>query len=181
MKLVIRDDDISKLTDVSVLKHTHEQFLNAHLTHTVAFICDGLEKNRELINYINHTHNWELAIHGWNHHNYCLMTKQQIEDELDKCILKITNLFGVEPEKWYLPFNGWTKDKGFDLIPYVADIAFYHGIDVDTDCCHISEALDKLESGKKITTNTVYFHSWDIEDLRLLPTLLFLTTHKTCK
>ena len=181
MPLTIREDDVGKLTDVQVLKYVHEQFLNSHVTHTVAFLCDGLEENIPLVEYINKTHNWNLAIHGWNHHNYCTMTKTQIEDELDKCILKIDNLFGVVPEKWYLPFNGFVKDKNFDLVPYVADIAFYHGVDVDNDCYHISDAVVELELGRKLNTDTVYFHSWDREDLKLLPTLLFLTTQKSCK
>jgi peptidoglycan/xylan/chitin deacetylase (PgdA/CDA1 family) len=181
LQIIYREDDVSKLTDVSVLKYVHEQFLNNHLTHTVSFLCDGLEQNIPLIDYINKTHNWNLAIHGWNHHNYCMMSKTQIEDELDKCILQIDNLFGVVPEKWYLPFNGWTDKDGFDKVPFVADLAFYHGIDVDIDCYHISDAVPALEKGEKLRTDTVYFHSWDREELKLLPQLLYLTTHKTCK
>lgn len=179
--LTIREDDVGKLTDVQVLKYIHEQFVNNHLIHTIAFLCDGLEENKPLVDYIKQTHNWNLAIHGWNHHNYCQMTKQQIEDELDKCILKIDDLFGIVPEKWYLPFNGWTKETGFDTVPFVADIAFYHGVDVDNDCYHISDAVAELELGRKLNTDTVYFHGWDREDLKLLPQLLFLTTQKSCK
>lgn len=174
MKLILRDDDVNKNTDINTLKYVHEQFLVHHFTHTVALICDGLEQNQPLIDYINSTHNWDLCIHGWNHHNYCLMTKSQIEDELDKCILKIDDLFGVVPQKWYLPFNGWTKEKGFELVPFVADIAFYHGIDVDNDCYHIFDAITELEKGHKLNTDTVYFHSWDVEDLKLLPNLFYL-------
>lgn len=177
MKIVFRDDDINYQTDIKVLKHIHEQFLKHHKTHTIALICDQLEKNKELINYINSTTNWELCIHGWTHDNYSLLPKQRIEDELDNCILKIEELFHITPEKWYLPWNGWTKENGFDLVPRVADIAIYHGIDVDTDCDHISHFLKVLEEGKVPPTSTVYFHSWDIEDLKLLPNLFFLTEH----
>jgi peptidoglycan/xylan/chitin deacetylase (PgdA/CDA1 family) len=181
MKLVYRDDDVGKLTDVEVIKHIHNQLLENHKTHTVAFLCDGLEQNKPLIDYINKTHNWNLCIHGWNHHNYCKMNKSQIEDELDKCILKVEELFGVVPEKWYLPFNGWVEGKEFDLVPYVAEIAIYHGVDVDIDCYHISDAVAEMELGRKITTDTVWFNNWDIEDLKLLPQLLFLTSQKPCK
>jgi peptidoglycan/xylan/chitin deacetylase (PgdA/CDA1 family) len=176
MNLTYRDDDVCKLTDVEVLKHIHKQLLEQHKTHTVAFLCDGLEKNKPLIDYINSTHNWNLCIHGWNHHNYCNMTKPQIEEELDKCILKVEELFGVVPEKWYLPWNGWTDEFGFEKVPFVADIAFYHGVDVDIDCYHITDAVAELELGRKLNTDTVYFNNWDIEDLKLLPQLLYLTS-----
>jgi len=173
--LVYRNDDISKDTDPDVIKFVHQQFIDSHKTHTIAVICEGLEKNKELIKYVNRTHNWNICIHGWTHDNYCLMDKNRIADDLDKCILKIDALFGIAPEKWYLPWNGWTVSNGFDLVPKVADIAFYHGVDVDTDCDHISHFVEVLERGEKPVTNTVYFHSWDINDLKQLPNLLFLT------
>jgi peptidoglycan/xylan/chitin deacetylase (PgdA/CDA1 family) len=175
MKLIYREDDINKNTSLEAIKFTHQQFVRAHKDHTIAIICEGLENNTEVIDYINKTKNWNFAIHGWTHDNYCLMSRSRIEDELDRCILLIEKLFGEVPEKWYLPWNGWTKNQGFDKIAYVADIAIYHGVDVDTDCDHISHFLKHLEAGKNPVTDTVYFHGWDVEDLKLLPTLLFLT------
>jgi len=175
VRLIFREDDVNKDTDVSVLKYIHEQFVNNHLIHTVSFLCDGLEKNVDLIKYILSTKNWDLTIHGWNHHNYSLMDKNQIEDELDRCILKIDNLFGTVPEKWYLPFNGWTKEFEFQRVPFITDIAFFHGIDVDIDCYHIVDAVNALEKGEKLNTKTVYFHGWDRKDLELLPSLLYLS------
>ena len=174
-KLTIRDDDISKDTDVSILKYVHDQFLLHHKTHTVALLCNRLEENKKLVDYINKTHNWNLCIHGWTHDNYCLMSEQKIASDLDRCILKMEELFGNVPEVWYLPWNGWTKDMGFDLVPRVADIAIYHGVDIDTDCDHISHAVEELENHRKLVTNTVYFHSWDKADLELLPNLFYLT------
>ena len=176
MKITFRDDDIGRTTDISVFKYIHNQFLDHKKTHTIAILCDRLEENKELINYVNTTHNWEICIHGWTHENYSLLPKDRIEEDLDKCILKIERYFGVTPEKWYLPWNGWTKDNGFDLVPRVADLAIYHGIDVDVDCDHISHFTKTLEEGKKPATRTVYFHNWDIEDVKLLPNLLYLTS-----
>lgn len=175
MKLIFRDDCISKETELAILKHVHEQFLNHHRTHTLSLICNGLERNIPLIDYINSTTNWNLCIHGWDYVNYSLLSKTQIADDLDKCILKIEELFGTVPETWYLPWNGWTKESGFDLVPRVADIAIYHGVDVDIDCDHISHAVEVLESHRNLVTNTVYFHSWERADLELLPNLFFLT------
>jgi peptidoglycan/xylan/chitin deacetylase (PgdA/CDA1 family) len=175
MKFTFRDDFYQKKTDVRLATYVHNQFITHHKTHTVTMVCDGLEKNKDLINYMNKTHNWDICIHGWVYENYALMSKWRIEDELDKCILKIEELFGVVPEKWYLPWNGWTAKHGFDLVPKIADLAIYHGVDVDIDCDHIDHMTEVLESGRKPTTNTVYFHSWDVEDLKLLPNLLYLT------
>lgn len=175
MKLIYREDDISKDTTLEAIRFTHTQFINSHKDHTIAIICEGLESNKELIKYVNSTKNWNFAIHGWTHDNYCLMPKARIEDELDKCILLIEKLFGEVPEKWYLPWNGFVHGKGFDLVPYVADIALYHGVDVDNDCDHISHFVETLEHGKNPVSDTAYFHGWDTEDLKLLPQLLFLT------
>lgn len=175
MKFTFRDDFFSKDTDVSVAKYIHNQFLVHHQTHTISVVCEGIEKNKDLINYINKTHNWEICISGWRHENYSKLSKQRIEEDLDKCILKIEEVFGVTPEKWYLPWNGWVAGKGFNLVPRVADLAIYHGIDVDTDCDHIVHFTDTLEAGKRPSTNTVYFYNWEVEDLKLLPNLLYLT------
>lgn len=178
MKLIYSDNDISKKTPIDLIKYVHNQFLIHHRTHTIAVICEGLEQNRQLLDYVNTTTNWEICIHGWTHDNYCLLPKEKIAEDLDKCILKLERCFGVTPEKWYLPDNGWTEEKGFNLVPRVADISIYHGIDVDTDCDHISHAVEELENGRKVVTNTVYFHSWDANDLMLLPNLLYLTEKK---
>jgi hypothetical protein len=178
MKYIFRDDYIDKDTPLEVVKHVHNQFINSHKTHTVTVICEGMEKNTPVIQYINKTHNWDIAIHGWEMVNYCLAPKQKISDDLDKCILKIESLFGVVPEKWYLPWNGWTKENNFDLVPLVADIALYHGVDIDIDCDHISHALNVIESGKNPVTNTIYFNNKDVNDLRLLPNLLYLTNKR---
>jgi len=175
MKFTYREDDISKNTSLEAIKHTHNQFINHHKTHTIALICEGLEENSKLVGYINSTHNWEICIHGWTHENYSLLSKQRIADDLDRCILKVEALFGVTPEKWYLPWNGWTQDNGFDLVARVADIALYHGVDVDTDCDHISHVVELLENGQNPVVDTIYFHGWDVEDLKLLPNLLYLT------
>jgi len=175
MKIIYSENDISKNTSLELIKHTHNQFLKSHKTHTIAIICNGMEENREVVEYINHTSNWDICIHGWDHINYCLAPKAQIADDVDKCILKIEELFNVTPEKWYLPWNGQTKEAGLDLVSYVADIALYHGIDIDTDCEYISRFVEILEAGKNPITDTVYFHGWDVNDLKLLPTLLYLT------
>lgn len=179
MKLVYKDN-ISQDSQLDAVKYVHRQFLTHHLTHTVAVTCQGLETNKPLIDYINKTHNWDIQIHGWTDDNYALMPKSRIEDELDKCILKIEELFGVVPERWYLPWNGWTPQNGFDKVSYVADIAIYHGVDVDVDVDHISHFISVLEAGGKPPAPTVYFHHWEEEDLKQLSNLLYLT-RKFCK
>lgn len=175
MKFIFRDDDISKNTTLDLIKYVHEQFLLHHQTHTIAVICEGLEKNKPLIDYVNSTKNWDICIHGWTHSDYCSFPKSKIEEDLDKCILKIEECFNRVPEKWYLPNNGWSAGSGFNLVPKVADISIYHGVDVDTDCDHISHFTKLIEDGGTPTTNTIYFNSWDREDLMLLPNLLYLT------
>ena len=175
MKFVIREDDISFETDVEIVKYTHNQYLINHKVHTLAVICDGIEKNRELIRYINNTQGWDIQIHGWTHENYALLSKDRIEDDLDKCILKIEGIFGVTPDKWYLPHNRWIKEKGMDSVARIADLSIYHGVDVDVDCEHITSFNNRLGDGFKPLTNTIYFHNWNIGDLMQLPTLMYLT------
>jgi hypothetical protein len=174
MRITFRDDDIGFDTDYRIIKNIHEQFLDHHLMHTASFLCKDLEKNIDLINYINKTKNWNFCVHGWTHKNYSLASKAEIEDEIDKCILKIDELFGKTPEVWYLPFNGWTKADGFDKVPYVADIAIYHGMDVDTDCDHINHFIKSLRKGEKPASRTVYFSCRDRQDLINLPILFYL-------
>jgi len=173
MKFIFRDDDISYKTDVRVVKYIHEQFLKHHLVHTASFLCEHLEQNTKVIDYINSTTNWNLCIHGWTHKNYCLLKKNEIGEELDKCILKMEEVFDKTPEKWFLPYNGWT-DHSYDKVPFVADIAFYHGVDVDTDWEDISAFVADLACGRSPFSHTVQFSCENLKDLRLLPELFFL-------
>lgn len=170
MHLVYLDTGINKNTDIAVLKYIHNQFLRHHKTHTVSLLCEELELNPQIIKYINTTTNWELAIQGWEDVDYLPLSKDKIGDDVDKCILKIEELFNVTPERWYVNHS---IDR--EIMNRITEIAFYHGVDIDSRCEHISVAIDRLENRKNLFTNTVFFNSQSRDDLELLSTLFFLT------
>ena len=170
MKFVYLDTGIDKNTDISVIKFIHNQFLNHHKVHTVSLLCEGLEKNVPVVDFINGTTNWDLCIQGWEDIDYLTCSKEKIEDNLDKSILKIEELFNVTPEKWYINHS---IDR--DLMRRITDIAYYCGIDTDSRYEHIGYAVDILEQRKNLTTNTVFFNSKVHEDLALLSNLFYLT------
>jgi len=170
MRIVYLDSGIDKNTDIAVIKFIHNQFLNHHKMHTVSLLCEGLEKNVPVINYINGTTNWELCIQGWEDVDYLTCSKEKITADLDKCILKIEELFNQTPEKWYVNHS---IDR--DLMKRIKETAYYCGVDIDSRYEHIGYAVDILEKHKNLTTNTVFFNSKVREDLALLSNLFYLT------
>lgn len=132
-----------------------------------------------MVDYIKSTNYWDIEAHGFVHERYGLYSDQQIADDIDKCIEKIEKLFGVTPKKWYLPWNGWTPELGvgheLDQMERIKYIAELHGIEVDINCDHIGHFSKCLEEGEKPKTKTVYFHSWNKDDVAMLPRLIELT------
>ena len=170
MSLVYLDSGINKDTSLDVIKFIHNQFLTHHKVHTVSLLCEGLDKNVPLINFINGTTNWNLCIQGWEDIDYLPLSKEKIGDDLDRCILKVEELFNVTPEKWYVNHS---IDR--DIMNRIIKVAYYHGVDIDSRCEYIGDAIKSLEGKKNLVTNTVFFNSQNRSDLELLPSLFYLT------
>lgn len=182
MKFVFRDDLIDKYTDSNLIKQSHQYFIDSHQTHTIAFVCKDLEQNLDLIRYINKTKNWDICINGWSYHNYELMDKNQIGDEIDRCVLLLEKLFDTVPEKLFLPISLDTSDS---YVNDLTQLAIYHGIDVITQGLPIGDFIFSLEKGELPPTHIATFNSWDEDDIKQLPELLSLTkkfgSYPSCK
>lgn len=166
--MIYRHDDFPQEMNVVSFSNIHDEFVKADKIHTLAILCSLLDSPQfiPLINYIQGVDHIDFQLHGWEHKNYCLLDDDTIKEHLEKSLEKLDEKFSVQPTVWYLPWNGWVKGHGFDLVPRVAEIAKDYGLKVMTKCAYLLHYLKGQRS------NTIYFHGWDQRDVRELINLL---------
>lgn len=103
--IVFRDDDINFTTDLKRFKLIDELFIKYGVDHTIAVIANGLEKNPDLIAYINEHPHIKVQIHCWDHTDSTIKDNDVLRDELRRAKAKVTELFHREPTIWYPPWN----------------------------------------------------------------------------
>lgn len=167
--MIYRDDDLPQAISLSKLNEIQHLFLEHDKIHTMTILCNNLDSNVDFVNFVNNTENIDLALHGWTHVNYSMMDEVNIREDIEKSLEMMNKCFGVKPTKWYLPWNGWIQDIGFDGVPRVAKIALEYDLEVNHECEHINHFLQ----GRK--SEVVYFHHWDDRDIINLPKLLEIT------
>ncbi len=154
--ITLRDDDIDVHTKLSNLKKIHELFKKYNTVHAIAVICDKIEKNIEVVNYIKSEPLFEIWAHGWNHVDYRQLDEGSIINHIVKCKLKLLEVFGVVPTHFAPPWN-WTS-------PTLEKVCEKYGMKVS------HEKISLLQYLKSSTTDAlINIHHWsdecdDLED-----------------
>ena len=156
MKLVFRDDDVSKDTDLKRFKEIHEFFNKYEVTHTIALICKDIEQNKALVKYIKSQKNIDIQIHCWEHKNLT-ENLQTLSGELQKCLQIIRTIFGKQPTILYPPWNKTSFS--------VNNIARSLRLTVSAEKISLSQYL------KGVKGEVINFHSWADECVDLEPAL----------
>lgn len=174
--MIYRDDDLPQGFERGLFDQFHQQFIKKNKLHTLSILCRFLDTQPEFVRYINSSSHFDLAIHGWAHSNYPLMTDQEIKADLELCLAALNKHFHLRPTKWYLPWNGWVNGYGVTLVPRVAAIAKDYGVKVDVNCANIGHFLAGKSGEPKFKTHkrkkTIYFHFWNEHERDLVTQLL---------
>lgn len=105
MKTIFRDDDISHLTNLEEFKKVHEFFNEHNCIHTIALLTKDIQRNPELVKYINSQNNIDVQVHSFEHIEFVFATDDEIRFQLNHSSTVIENLFGKKPTVLYPTFN----------------------------------------------------------------------------
>lgn len=167
--MTFRDDDISHLTNLKRFTDVHELFIKYGVIHTIAFICKDIEKNPELIAYINkHKDSFDIQIHCWEHTP--MPENVDLARDLRGCINAIEYQFGTKPTVVYPPWN--RSDK------YVVDVAESLGLTVSHKKTTLSAYVRTMGD---IAEDVINFHSWSEPEVILLEPALKIYTRERDK
>lgn len=103
--MVFRDDDISYLTKLNEFRKVHEYFEHYKVTHTLAIITNNIEKNTELVDFINNSNFIDIQVHCHDHLDFALLSEDQIKEQLIKSKQVLAEVFDAVPSIFYPPFN----------------------------------------------------------------------------
>lgn len=157
--LVWRDDDVSYLTDLAQFKKVDKIFQERNVQHTIAIIMYDIERNGELINYIK-ANNIDVQLHCWSHRSMPHIL-DELQEELEKSVLRIEELFGKKPTTLYPPWNRANAP--------VIEIAEKIGLRVSTIKSSVS---NYYKNEGNIEEEVINFHYWNDGDIMFLPQAL---------
>ncbi len=162
-----RDDDLGYLTKVEDFKKVHEMFNEYNQVHTIAILTKDLEKNMELVDYINSQKNITCQLHSHDHIDLALATEKEIVEQLGKGVATIETLFGKKPTVLYPPFNS-VNEK----VIRIADIC---GVTTSWEKISI---LYYIKHKGDIMEKTVNFHFFDYSESILIGAALKIYTER---
>lgn len=84
MYTLFRDDDISKYTDMTLMREVHQLFIDNKKIHTVSVEVEGLWDNKLVWYWLMTAPNLQIGLHGWNHSDYSVMAITDIIDHFQR-------------------------------------------------------------------------------------------------
>ncbi|HVX01104.1 MAG TPA: polysaccharide deacetylase family protein, partial [Candidatus Babeliaceae bacterium] len=133
-------------------KEVHNLFKKYIILHTVALICKGIERNKELINFINHN-DIDVQIHCWEHYRFN-ENKNILAADLKKSVKNVTKYFNNPPTVVYPPWN----EADDEVMKICADMGL--------QCNPVKVSLQQfIRFGGNPGCDVVNFHSWAYDDI----------------
>lgn len=163
--MIWRNDDVSFKTEVGQFAEVHKLFKKHIVLHTIAVICKDIQKNPELIEYIN-TNNIDVQVHCWDHYDFTL-NHDRLKTDLPKCIKAITKYFKHAPITLYPPWN-----KSDEI---VEQIAKDNGLTVSNKKVSLSQYI---RTEGDVAESVINFHSWSLPEIIDLDAALTLFVSK---
>lgn len=159
--MIFRNDDVSYKTEVGQFEEVHKLFKKHIVLHTIAVICKDIQKNQELIDYINRN-NIDVQIHCWEHYDFT-QNHDKLRADLPKAVKAITKYFRHPPITLYPPWN-----KSDEI---VEQIAKENGLTLSNKKVSLSQYI-RFEG--KVEEDVINFHSWALPEIIVLEEALQL-------
>jgi peptidoglycan/xylan/chitin deacetylase (PgdA/CDA1 family) len=160
---IFRNDDVSYKTEVGQFEEVHKLFKKYIVLHTIAVICKDIQKNKELIDYIN-ANNIDVQVHCWEHYDFT-QNHDKLRKDLPKAIAVIEKHFKHRPTVLYPP---WNKSDAI-----VEQIAAENGLTVSNQKISLSQFI-RFEGNTR--EDVINFHSWALPEIIILEDALKLYT-----
>lgn len=156
--MIWRDDDISAITKLEQFRFVHEIFKGFGLVHTIAVIAKDIEKNKELVDYINdHKKSIDVQLHCWEHYDHKELSEEKLREFFRKGIDSIHNSFGLTPKIFYPP---WNSVSGLAI-----QVAESFNLQTRPQKCSLKNYID---NNGQVSFDVVNFHYWyepEVNDL----------------
>jgi peptidoglycan/xylan/chitin deacetylase (PgdA/CDA1 family) len=155
-KMIFRDDDIAVGTKMPEFEMVHDIFEKYGVKHTIAVICRDIDKNKELVDYIN---SHELIIPQFHCLDHLPYTDKHdlVRDQFREGVKIFEDAFGVKPTVFYPPWN---------LVdPWLVNVAIEFGMRADHEKISLHQYI---RAGGGVAEDTVNFHYWHHRDKFLL-------------
>jgi len=163
--MIFRNDDVSYKTEVGQFAEIQKLFKKEIILHTIALICKNIEKNPELITFINNN-NIDVQIHCWEHYNF-IENKKQLAADLPRCIKTIEKHFNHSPSIVYPPWNQ-SDDE-------VVKICEANGLQISKKKVSLSQYI-RCEGD--VEEDVINFHSWSYDEIIVLEKALKIYSKK---
>ena len=161
----IRNDDVLQSTHLSqrqkrvAYNQLFEMFLEADRVFekynypcTLAILAEGIKHCPKWVEHIKkNQHRYKIELHGYSHHHFARLSKENGEEDLRKAIELIEKTFNIRITTWYVPFGRKSMPE------WGEDVCQRLGIklDVPTRKCLPSFWF------KDKTIPQINFHYWD--------------------
>lgn len=120
--MIFRDDDISCFTDLTTLKTIQGLFDIRNKVHTCSLLMKDLWESKGIWFWLMTTKNIDVALHGWEHIDYSLLSKGEIESDIRKCLTyweinskRAMDVYGYDYRPIKVFYPPWNKSSN-DLI-----------------------------------------------------------------
>lgn len=165
--MIFRNDDLGYSTKIEDFKEAHSLFQKYGVKHTIAVIYREIEKNAELIKYINENKKeFDIAIHCLDHYDFT-ENHDILEMDLRKAMKIHKALFGEDAKDIYAP---WNKSDSV-----VEKIVSSLKLKLNTEKVSLTQYI---KSGGFVKQEVINFHSWHFGDLILIEPALKIYTKK---
>lgn len=111
-----RDDDICVTSNIEILRRVHEFFIKYNKVHTIAVLMEDIWENKEVWHWLMTAPNLEICLHGWDHKDFSVMTKEDIRADFKLCLdywvrrLKDHKKEFIPIKKFLPPWNRVSED-----------------------------------------------------------------------
>ena len=164
--IFVRDDDVLVPSSIN----SEEKFIEIHkiiascsyLMHLPAILVSEINCFPKVINFIKEEYKKGKLIpelHGYEHKDYGVLSKEQIREDLNKSFEWFNLCFGITPKRWHLPFSSNSeeiKEVSSDFNIKLTDKTFQvyyiwgkHNI------------IPRIKKGECFDDKTIILHWWD--------------------
>jgi len=156
--MIFRDDDISAITKLEQFRFVHEIFIFFGVTHTLAIIAKDIERNENLVRYINdHKKELDLQLHCYEHFDHSKSDSLMVTASLNFGRNKIEKVFGETPTIFFPPWNAVNPDL------YISCKIL--GLECKPEKISLDQYIRKNGDVSEDVINFHYWHEPEVNDL----------------
>lgn len=162
---ILRNDDFDPRYDLETVMKFHKEFVQRDLIETIAVQATrngAMAHHEDVVEYINNTSHYNVALHGWDHEDYGKMDRKDIVKHLSASLYIVERQFAQKPTVFYPPWNSSSKELEL--------ACEFLGLELSYEAVDMGGYIRDPERYQNIPA--IYFHMWEQGAYEMLPQLL---------